>query len=49
MSKVLIQHYLAELAKLRQVSGSQRESVVREAISPSTRTRSSISSNAWRA
>ncbi len=32
MSKVLIQHYLAELSKLRQVSGSQRESVVREAF-----------------
>lgn len=33
MSKLLIQNYLAELAKLRQVSGSQRESVVREAFS----------------
>lgn len=32
MSRVLIQQYLAELAKLRQVSGSQRESVVREAF-----------------
>lgn len=32
MSKLLIQNYLAELARLRQVSGSQRESVVREAF-----------------
>ena len=32
MSKVLIQNYLADLAKLCQVSGSQRESVVREAF-----------------
>jgi predicted helicase len=32
MSKLLIQQYLAELSKLRQVSGTQRESVVREAF-----------------
>jgi predicted helicase len=32
MSRVLIQHYLAELSKLRQVSGTHRESVVREAF-----------------
>ena len=32
MSRLLIQQYLAELAKLRQVSGTQRESVVREAF-----------------
>ncbi|HKZ09186.1 MAG TPA: type ISP restriction/modification enzyme [Rhodanobacteraceae bacterium] len=32
MSSVLIQHYLAELAKLRQVGGTHRESVVREAF-----------------
>jgi predicted helicase len=32
MSKLLIQQYLAELSKLRQVSGSHRESVVREAF-----------------
>lgn len=28
MSRLLIQHYLAELSKLRQVSGTHRESVV---------------------
>ena len=32
MSRLLIQHYLAELSKLRQVSGTHRESVVREAF-----------------
>lgn len=32
MSQVLIQQYLAELSKLRMVSGSSRESVVREAF-----------------
>jgi hypothetical protein len=32
MSSVLIQQYLAELAKLRQVGGTYRESVVREAF-----------------
>ena len=32
MSSVLIQQYLAELAKLRQVGGTHRESVVREAF-----------------
>ncbi len=32
MSRVLIQHYLNDLATLRQVSGSHRESVVREAF-----------------
>lgn len=32
MSRLLIQHYLAELAKLRQVSGTHRETVVREAF-----------------
>ena len=32
MSQVLIQQYIAELAKLRMVSGSTRESVVREAF-----------------
>jgi len=32
MSKVLIQHYLADLSRLRQVSGTHRESVVREAF-----------------
>ncbi len=32
MSKVLINQYLNELAKLRQVSGTHRESVVREAF-----------------
>jgi hypothetical protein len=32
MSKVLIQNYLADLAKLRQVGGTHRESVVREAF-----------------
>ena len=32
MSRVLIQNYLAELSKLRQVSGSDREGVVSEAF-----------------
>src|SRR5687768_6426638 len=32
MSQLLIQKYLNELAKLRQVSGTHRESVVREAF-----------------
>ena len=32
MSKLLIQNYLAELAKLRQIGGTHRESVVREAF-----------------
>jgi hypothetical protein len=32
MSSVLIQQYLAELARLRQVGGTHRESVVREAF-----------------
>ncbi|MEO6922636.1 MAG: hypothetical protein ABI142_02310, partial [Bryocella sp.] len=32
MSRVLIQQYLAELSRLRQVSGTHRESVVREAF-----------------
>lgn len=32
MSRVLIQQYLAELSKLRQVGGTHRESVVREAF-----------------
>ena len=32
MSRLLIQHYLAELSKLRQVSGSDREGVVSEAF-----------------
>jgi type I restriction-modification system DNA methylase subunit len=32
MSKALIQQYLAELAKLRQIGGTHRESVVREAF-----------------
>jgi predicted helicase len=32
MSKLLIQNYLAELSKLRQVGGTHRESVVREAF-----------------
>ncbi len=32
MSCVLIQHYLNDFATLRQVSGSHRESVVREAF-----------------
>ncbi|MCE7951586.1 MAG: DNA methyltransferase [Xanthomonadales bacterium PRO7] len=32
MSKLLIQNYLADLAKLRQVGGTHRESVVREAF-----------------
>ncbi len=32
MSKVLIGQYLNELARLRQVSGTTRESVVREAF-----------------
>ncbi len=32
MSRLLIQHYLAELSRLRQVGGTHRESVVREAI-----------------
>jgi predicted helicase len=32
MSQLLIQHYLNDLADLRRVSGSQRESVVREAF-----------------
>lgn len=32
MSKLLIQIYLNDLAKLRQVSGTNRESVVREAF-----------------
>ncbi len=32
MSKILIQHYLADLSRLRQVSGTHRESVVREAF-----------------
>jgi hypothetical protein len=32
MSSVLIQQYLAERAKLRQVGGTHRESVVREAF-----------------
>ncbi|MGH8040934.1 MAG: type ISP restriction/modification enzyme [Rudaea sp.] len=32
MSRLLIQHYLAELSKLRQVGGTHRESVVREAF-----------------
>ena len=32
MSKALIQQYLAELARLRQVGGTHRESVVREAF-----------------
>ncbi len=32
MSQLLIQQYLKELAKLRQVSGTNRESVVREAF-----------------
>ncbi len=32
MSRVLIQHYRNELATLRQISGTQRESVVREAF-----------------
>ncbi len=32
MSRLLIQQYLAELSKLRQVSGTHRESVVREAF-----------------
>lgn len=32
MSRVLIQHYLNDLATLRQVSGTHRESVVREAF-----------------
>ena len=32
MSKLLIQNYLAELSKLRQISSTHRESVVREAF-----------------
>jgi hypothetical protein len=32
MSQSLIQNYLKQLAKLRQVSGTNRESVVREAF-----------------
>ena len=32
MSRLLIQHYLAELSKLRQVSDSDREGVVSEAF-----------------
>lgn len=32
MSRVLISQYLNEMAKLRQVSGTHRESVVREAF-----------------
>ena len=32
MSSVLIQQYLAELSRLRQISGTHRESVVREAF-----------------
>lgn len=32
MSQLLIQHYLNELEKLRRVSGTHRESVVREAF-----------------
>ena len=32
MSRLLIQHYLAELSKLRQVGGTHRESVVCEAF-----------------
>lgn len=32
MSQLLIQHYLNDLSDLRRVSGSQRESVVREAF-----------------
>lgn len=32
MSRLLIQNYLAELSKLRQVGGTHRESVVREAF-----------------
>ena len=32
MFRLLIQHYLAELSKLRQVSGTHCESVVREAF-----------------
>ncbi len=32
MSRVLIQHYLNHLADLRRVSGTHRESVVREAF-----------------
>lgn len=32
MSRLLIQNYLAELAKLRQIGGTHRESVVREAF-----------------
>lgn len=32
MSKLLIQNYLADLAKLRQIGGTHRESVVREAF-----------------
>lgn len=32
MSRLLIQNYLAELSRLRQVSGTHRESVVREAF-----------------
>ena len=32
MSRLLIQSYLAELSRLRQVSGTHRESVVREAF-----------------
>jgi hypothetical protein len=32
MSRTLIQHYLNDLATLRQVRGTHRESVVREAF-----------------
>ena len=32
MSRALIQHYLADLDRLRQASGSQREGVVSEAF-----------------
>ena len=32
MSRLLIQNYLAELSRLRQVGGTHRESVVREAF-----------------
>ena len=32
MSKVLIQQYLNDLSRLKQVSGTHRESVVREAF-----------------
>lgn len=43
MSRLLIQHYLAELSKLRQVSGTHRESVVREAFKDLLMARGKIS------